>query len=492
MAAIIQIRMPQDSGASADEKERQLLAKLAEIPSVIVALSGGADSAYFAWAAQKALGTRALSVTALSPSYSAHDRDIVEDFVRAQNIHHEFVETHEMENPAYRANAADRCFHCKDELFDVLDAIAQQRGFAATAYGVNADDTLDFRPGHRAAKEHRVLAPLLDVGLRKTEIRELSQRAGLPTWNRPASACLASRVPYGTEVTPERLGLIERGEAGSARPRLPANFASACTTNSRASKSRPTKCRARLHPKCPPTSPRASRPSASPTSRSTSKATAKARSTKRSRARARLESGPPPEHNHLNLRIYFVSGRKRCWEHGKPCSSWHSPFATTRGENERGGNMTQPRSGHFAIAIAIIGSSRRAAQMGPAVTGAFDRSFSVSAPIRLELSNASGNVTITGSSDNKVHVHGDVRSSGIGFDSPQKRLDAIVGNPPVEQKGDTIRVGKDLSKIHNVSIAYTIEVPHDTEISTQVASGSLHYQCSRPGESRSRVGIDSK
>jgi uncharacterized protein len=213
MAAIVQIRIQQENGPTADEKERQLLANLAALPSVIVALSGGADSAYLAWAAQKALGNRALSVTALSPSYSTHDRDIVEDFVRAHSIHHEFVETHEMENPAYRANAADRCFHCKDELFTVLDAIAQQRGFHATAYGVNADDTLDFRPGHRAAKEHRVLAPLLDVGMRKSEIRELSQRANLPTWNRPASACLASRVPYGTEVTPERLSLIERGEA---------------------------------------------------------------------------------------------------------------------------------------------------------------------------------------------------------------------------------------------------------------------------------------
>jgi uncharacterized protein len=213
MAAIVQIRIPQTDGPSADEKERQLLANLAALPSVIVALSGGADSAYLAWAAQKALGTRALSVTALSPSYSTHDRDIVEGFVRAQNIHHEFVETHEMENPEYRANAADRCFHCKDELFTVLDAIALERGFNATAYGVNADDTLDFRPGHRAAKEHRVLAPLLDVGMRKSEIRELSQRANLPTWDRPASACLASRVPYGTEVTPERLGLIEQGEA---------------------------------------------------------------------------------------------------------------------------------------------------------------------------------------------------------------------------------------------------------------------------------------
>jgi DUF4097 and DUF4098 domain-containing protein YvlB len=126
----------------------------------------------------------------------------------------------------------------------------------------------------------------------------------------------------------------------------------------------------------------------------------------------------------------------------------------------------------FGIAITALAVAASGCEMGPAVTGAFDRSFNVTAPIRLELSNASGSVTITGSSDNKVHVHGDVRSSGMGFDSPQKRLDAIVGNPPVEQKGDTIRVGKDFSKIHNVSIAYTIEVPHDTEVNTQVASGS--------------------
>jgi uncharacterized protein len=213
MAAFIRIRTAEHTPGSAEEKESQLLAKLAEIPSLIVALSGGADSAYLAWAAQRALGERALSVTALSPSYSVHDRNIVEEFIRAQNLRHEFVETHEMENPAYRANAGDRCFFCKDELFSVLDSLAQQRGFSATAYGVNADDTLDFRPGHRAAKEHLVLAPLLDVGLRKSEIRELSKRAGLPTWDRPASACLASRVPYGTEVTPERLSLVERGEA---------------------------------------------------------------------------------------------------------------------------------------------------------------------------------------------------------------------------------------------------------------------------------------
>jgi uncharacterized protein len=213
MTAFVPIHVAENSGASPEQKELSLLARLSEAGSLIVALSGGADSAYLAWAAQRALGDRALSVTALSPSFSAHDRAAVDQFVRAFQIRHEFVDTHEMENPAYRANAADRCFYCKDELFSVLDAIAQERGFSATAYGVNADDTLDFRPGHRAAKEHRVLAPLLEAGLRKSEIRLLSQRAGLPTWDRPASACLASRVPYGTEVTPERLTMIERGEA---------------------------------------------------------------------------------------------------------------------------------------------------------------------------------------------------------------------------------------------------------------------------------------
>jgi uncharacterized protein len=213
MTAFIPIRSAESPDSSPEQKETLLLARLADNASLIVALSGGADSAYLAWAAQRALGPRALSVTALSPSFSAHDRAAVEEFIGAFRIHHQFIETREMENPAYRANAADRCFFCKDELFSVLDALARQRGFAATAYGVNADDTLDFRPGHRAAQEHRVLAPLLDAGLRKSEIRQLSQRAGLPTWDRPASACLASRVPYGTEVTPERLALIERGEA---------------------------------------------------------------------------------------------------------------------------------------------------------------------------------------------------------------------------------------------------------------------------------------
>jgi pyridinium-3,5-biscarboxylic acid mononucleotide sulfurtransferase len=213
MNTFVHIHLSEAAQLSAEEKELSLLKQLAEFPSVIVALSGGADSAYLAWAAHRAIGERALSVTALSPSYSAHDRIVVEDFVRQLGVRHEFIETHEMENPKYRANAADRCYFCKDELFTVLDMMAQERSFAVVAYGVNADDTLDFRPGHRAASEHRVLAPLLDARLHKAEIRQLSQREGLPTWDRPASACLASRLPYGTEVTPERLALVERGEA---------------------------------------------------------------------------------------------------------------------------------------------------------------------------------------------------------------------------------------------------------------------------------------
>jgi uncharacterized protein len=213
MKTLVHIRPTDSSPRPTEEKERSLLENLSEIPSLIVALSGGTDSSYLAWAAHRALGERALSVTAESPSFSAYDRAQVEGFVRAQGVRHEFIETHEMENPAYRANASDRCYFCKDELFSALDVMAKDRKFAAIAYGVNADDTLDFRPGHRAATKHRVLAPLLDVGLRKTEIRKLSRSAGLPTWDRPASACLASRLPYGTPVTPERLSLVERGEA---------------------------------------------------------------------------------------------------------------------------------------------------------------------------------------------------------------------------------------------------------------------------------------
>ncbi len=213
MGTLVQIQTGEPSAQVAAEKEQFLRCKLGELPSLIVALSGGIDSVYLAWAAHQALGARALSVTAISASYSAFDREQVESFLRASGAQHEFIETHELENPAYRVNDKDRCYYCKDELFSILDALASERQFAAVAYGVNADDTFDFRPGQRAAAEHRVLTPLLDAQLHKPEIRFLAQRAGLPMWDRPASACLASRLPYGTEVTEERLALVERGEA---------------------------------------------------------------------------------------------------------------------------------------------------------------------------------------------------------------------------------------------------------------------------------------
>lgn len=195
------------------EKQARLLESLSRQDSLLVAFSGGADSAYLAWAAHRAIGGRALAITALSASFSAHDRQQAEEFVRATGIRHEFIETSEFENPLYVANNADRCYFCKDELFVQMAAIAAKRDFGAIAYGVNADDTRDFRPGHRAAHEHRVLAPLLDAELHKAEIRLLSRHAGLATWDRPASACLSSRVSYGTPVTPDLLRKIERGEA---------------------------------------------------------------------------------------------------------------------------------------------------------------------------------------------------------------------------------------------------------------------------------------
>src|ERR1700674_3490783 len=199
--------------AAARAKQAQLFKSVRGLDSVLVAFSGGADSAYLAWAAHSALAERALAITALSPSFSHHDRDQAEAFVRATRIRHEFIDTREFENPLYVANNADRCYHCKDELFDQMANLARERDFHSIAYGVNADDTHDFRPGHRAAHEHRVLAPLLDAGLHKQEIRALSRLAGLPTWDRPASACLSSRVPYGIAVTPELLEKIERAEA---------------------------------------------------------------------------------------------------------------------------------------------------------------------------------------------------------------------------------------------------------------------------------------
>jgi uncharacterized protein len=195
------------------EKQKLLLARLRGLSSVLVAFSGGADSAYLAWAAHFALGEQALAVTALSPSFSAHDRRQATTFASETGLRHEFIETNEFENPLYVANQADRCYHCKVELFVQLASLRAARGFASVAYGVNTDDLQDFRPGHRAASEHGVVAPLLDAGLTKAEIRELSHRQGLATWDRPASACLASRVPYGMPVTVENLSRIEHAES---------------------------------------------------------------------------------------------------------------------------------------------------------------------------------------------------------------------------------------------------------------------------------------
>lgn len=196
----------------AHRKQERLLAALRSLDSLLIAFSGGADSAYLAWAANQALGQRALAVTALSASFSEHDRCEAAQFASANGLRHEFITTEELENALYVANNADRCYHCKDELFDKMESLAKERRFAAIAYGINADDTHEFRPGHRAAAEHKVLAPLLDAGLSKAEIRALSRGAGLSTWDRPAAACLSSRVAYGTAVTPELLERIERGE----------------------------------------------------------------------------------------------------------------------------------------------------------------------------------------------------------------------------------------------------------------------------------------
>jgi uncharacterized protein len=194
-------------------KEEALAGELRRTGRLLVAFSGGVDSSYLALAAHRALGADALAVTAVSPSYPAHHRAAACEVVARFGLAHRFVETREMESADYRANDRDRCYHCKSELFLVLGRLRDAEGFRAVAYGVNTDDTGDFRPGHRAARERGVLSPFLDVGLSKSEIRALSRAAGLPTADLPASACLASRLPYGTEVTPERLRQVEEGEA---------------------------------------------------------------------------------------------------------------------------------------------------------------------------------------------------------------------------------------------------------------------------------------
>jgi len=194
------------------QKAAALEARLAALGSVLVAYSGGVDSAFLAVTATRILGERALCVTADSPSYPDHHRDLAIGTARAFDLRHEMVPTSEVEHPEYRANPANRCYYCKHELYTHLTAIARARGFAAVVDGSNADDRGDYRPGRQAAREVGVLSPLDETGLTKDEIRELARQAGMSTWDEPASACLSSRIPYLTEVTEEKLRTIDAAE----------------------------------------------------------------------------------------------------------------------------------------------------------------------------------------------------------------------------------------------------------------------------------------
>ncbi|MCW5964381.1 MAG: ATP-dependent sacrificial sulfur transferase LarE [Bryobacterales bacterium] len=193
-------------------KQEALFAHLRTLGSVLVAYSGGTDSAYLAWAAQQALGHNAVAVLADSFSIpDSHKRD-ARDFAEQFGIRYEVIYTTEFENPNYARNDGDRCFHCKDELFVQMEAFGQELGIHHIVYGVNKDDLGDYRPGQKAAKIHQVEAPLVNADLTKAEIRELSRMAALPTWNRPAAACLSSRIAYGMQVTPENVKQVETGE----------------------------------------------------------------------------------------------------------------------------------------------------------------------------------------------------------------------------------------------------------------------------------------
>src|SRR5208283_2906656 len=195
-----------------DRKAEHLRQILASRGRLIVAYSGGVDSAFLAWRAHQELGGQMVAVIAESASLARTHLEDALAFAREHEIPVEVVETKELENPAYIRNDAMRCFHCKDELFSVLERYREVCGFDAIAYGVNADDADDFRPGQQAALQHRVLAPLLESGLHKVEIRELARQADLRVPDKPASACLAARVEYGRAVTPGALSVVERGE----------------------------------------------------------------------------------------------------------------------------------------------------------------------------------------------------------------------------------------------------------------------------------------
>jgi pyridinium-3,5-biscarboxylic acid mononucleotide sulfurtransferase len=194
------------------EKGRRLYDILAGYESVLIAFSGGVDSAYLAIAAADVLGARALAVTADSPSYPETHRQLARSIASDFGFAHEMIHTAELDRPEYRANPANRCYYCKDELYGSLSTLATERGFAVIIDGNNADDRGDYRPGRQAAREHGVRSPLDEADLTKDDIRALARAAGLESWNEPASACLSSRIPYGSEVSNEVLRQIERAE----------------------------------------------------------------------------------------------------------------------------------------------------------------------------------------------------------------------------------------------------------------------------------------